>query len=199
MKANELKPGKAIVIDGNIWMCVKTEHVKPGKGGAFVQAKLKSIQGNGTNEKRFRSTDDIEQAILDRRDVEYLYTDGTGAVFMDVESYDQFNIDADVLGDSLKYLKPNEQIKGLFNDGNCLAVELPAAVEMIIKETEPGIKNATATNVMKEAITETGLKIRVPPFINAGEKVSCRRSNCSKAGRRWSATCPCPGSPRARR
>ena len=179
MKATELKPGRVITLDGQLYMCVKTDHVKPGKGGAFVQAKLKSVKGSGTVEKRFRSSDDVDGATLDRRDVEYLFSEGAGAVFMDNETYDQFTIDDDVLGDTLMYAKPNETIKGLFVEGQCIAVELPPAVDLEITETEPGIKNATATNVMKEAVCETGLKVRVPPFINAGDKVRVKTEDAS--------------------
>ena len=171
MKANELKPGKAVVLDGNLYMCVKTDTVKPGKGGAFVQAKLKSIKGSGTVEKRFRSTDTVEGATLDRRAVEYLYSEGSSGVFMDGETYDQFNIENDILGNALDYIKPNESLDGMFYEGNCIAVQLPSAVNLEITEAEPGIKNATATNVLKDAIAETGVKVRVPPFINAGDKV----------------------------
>jgi elongation factor P len=176
MKANDLKPGQVVNLDGTLYLVTKTEHVKPGKGGAFVQAKLKSIKHGNVTEKRFRSVDEVESTNLDRRDVEFLYSDGSGAVFMDNETYDQFTIPEEVLGDTLLYTKPNETIKGLFLDGTCLSVELPPSVELEIKETEPGIKNATATNVMKEAICETGLKVRVPPFISEGEKVRINTS-----------------------
>lgn len=171
MKANDIKPGQVLNLDGTLYLVTKTENVKPGKGGAFVQTKLKSIKHGNVTEKRFRSVDDVDSTNLDRRDVEYLYQDGSGAVFMDNETYEQFTIPEDILGDTLLYTKPNETIKGLFLDGSCLSVELPAVVELEITETEPGIKNATATNVMKEAVCETGLKIRVPPFIKEGEKV----------------------------
>jgi len=171
MKANDLKPGQVLTLDGQLFLVTKTETVKPGKGGAFVQAKLKSIKHQNVTEKRFRSVDEVDSATLDRRDVEYLYSDGTGAIFMDCETFDQFTIPEDVLGDALKYIRPNETIKGAFYDGACLTVELPQAVTLTIAETEPGIKNATATNVMKEAVCDTGLKVRVPPFINEGEQV----------------------------
>ncbi|MEM6852825.1 MAG: elongation factor P [Planctomycetota bacterium] len=171
MKANDIKPGQVLNLDGTAYLVTKTETVKPGKGGAFVQTKLKSIKHGNVTEKRFRSVDEVEATNLDRRDVEYLYRDGSGAVFMDGETYDQFTIPDDILGDTLLFIKANESIKGLFLEGNCITVELPAAVELEITETEPGIKNATATNVMKEAVCETGLKVRVPPFIKEGEVV----------------------------
>jgi len=171
MKANDIKPGQVLDLDGTLYLVTKTESVKPGKGGAFVQTKLKSIKHGNVTEKRFRSVDDVNSTNLDRRDMEYLYKDGNGAVFMDNETYDQVTLPEDILGKTLLYVKPNETIKGLFLDETCLSVELPASVELEITETEPGIKNATATNVMKEAICETGLKVRVPPFIKEGETV----------------------------
>ena len=171
MKANDIKPGQVLNLDGTAYLVTKTETVKPGKGGAFVQAKLKSIKHGNVTEKRFRSVDDVDSTNLDRRDVEYLYQDGSGAIFMDGESFEQFTIPEEILGDTLLFIKPNESIKGLFLEGNCITVELPSAVELEITETEPGIKNATATNVMKEAVCETGLKVRVPPFIKEGEVV----------------------------
>ena len=171
MKANEIRPGQVLNLDGTAYLVTNTENVKPGKGGAFVQCKLKSIKHGNVTEKRFRTADDVDGTTLDRRDVEYLYSDGSGAIFMDNETYDQFTIPEDILGDTLLFIKPNESVKGLFLEGNCITVELPLAVELEIKETEPGIKNATATNVLKEAVCETGLKVRVPPFIKEGEVV----------------------------
>lgn len=171
MKANDLKPGKAIVQDGQVWIVTKTEHVKPGKGGAFVQAKVKNMKTGSVQEKRFRSSDDVDGINLDRREMEYLYSDGSGAIFMDTETYDQVTLPEDVLGDALKYCKPNEKINGLHHDGQCLSIELPQVVELEVTDAPPGIKNATATSVMKEATTETGLVVKVPEFINIGDKI----------------------------
>ncbi|WP_432799115.1 elongation factor P [Poriferisphaera sp. WC338] len=171
MKANEIRPGMALNIEGNIWLVVKIDHVKPGKGPAFIQTKLKNLQTGANNEKRFRSAEDVDGVNLDRRDIEYLYSDNTGAVFMDMESYEQSTVPADVLGDALLYTKPNQQITGLVYNGNVMSVELPAAVDLEITDTPPGVKNATVTNVMKEATCETGLKTRVPDFINQGEMI----------------------------
>ena len=171
MKANDLKPGKAIVQDGQVWIVTKTEHVKPGKGGAFVQAKVKNMKTGSVQEKRFRSSDDVDGINLDRREMEYLYSDGSGAIFMDTESFDQVTLPEDVLGDALKYCKPNEKISGLHHEGQCLSIELPQTVELEVTDAPPGIKNATATSVMKEAETETGLVVKVPEFINIGDRI----------------------------
>ena len=138
MKANDLKPGKAIVQDGQVWIVTKTEHVKPGKGGAFVQAKVKSMKTGSVQEKRFRSSDDVDGINLDRREMEYLYSDGSGAVFMDCETYDQTTLPDDLLGDALKYCKPNERINGLHHDSQCLSIELPQVVELEVTRRAAG-------------------------------------------------------------
>ena len=171
MKASDIKPGMAVDQDGLIWVVVKTEHVKPGKGGAFAQLKLKSVKTGQNVEKRYRSTDEVNQVTLDRREMEYLYSDGSGAVFMDNESYEQFTLMEDLLGDAMNFLKPNVSITGLFYNGNCISIELPATVDLEVTDTPPGIKGATATNQLKEATLETGFKTRVPPFIANGEVI----------------------------
>lgn len=171
MKASDIKPGMALNLEGMIWVVSRTEHVKPGKGGAFAQLKLKSMKTGQNVEKRFRSTDEVEQVTLDRRELEYLYSDSSGAVFMDNESYEQYTLMEDLLGEALLYLKPNTTINGLFYDGNCISIELPATVDLEVTDTPPGIKGATATNQLKEATLESGLKTRVPPFITNGEVV----------------------------
>lgn len=169
MKSQDIRPGMALNIDGQVWLVVSINHVKPGKGPAYTQAKLKNLAIGNNVERRFRSGEDLDQITLDRREVEYLYSDADGAVFMDCQTYDQLTIPADVLEDTLLYIKPNNTILGLFFNGNAMTVELPAAVDLEVTETPPGIKNATATNQLKEAVLETGLKIRVPPFINNGQ------------------------------
>lgn len=171
MKANDLKPGMAIVDNGQIFLVVRTEHVKPGKGPAFVQAKIKSLQTGQNLDKRLRTSEDVESTTLDRRQAEYLYSDSSGAIFMDNETFEQFTIPADVLGDALLYVKPNTTIESLVHNGNVVTIELPAAVDLQVTDTPPGIKNATATNQLKEATLETGLKTRVPPFISNGEMI----------------------------
>jgi len=161
----------AVRIDGALFIITQYTHVTPGNLRAFVQVKLKNLTSGATIEKRLRSGEDVEQIDLDRRQVEYLYSDADGAVFMDSETFDQFTISEDVLGDALKFMKPNTTIVGLMHDGRAISVELPASVELEVTDTPPGIKNATATNVMKEATLETGLVTKVPPFINVGEKI----------------------------
>lgn len=171
MKATELRPGVACKMDGRLFVVVKTEHTKPGKGPAYVQAKLKDVVTGQNIEKRLNSSDTIEDATLDRRTMEYLYSDGSGATFMDLETYDQSIIPEDVLEDALMYLRPNTEATVVCYEGRPIQIELPSAVDLVVSDTAPGIKGATATNQLKEATLETGLKTRVPPFITVGETV----------------------------
>ncbi len=171
MKANEMRPGMAVNLDGRLLVIIKTDHVKPGKGPAYIQAKMRDVTGAGTMEKRFNSTDSIDGVNLDRREMEYLYSDGDGATFMATDDYEQLIITEDVLGDALLYLAPNATTTVLCHDGKPITLELPASVEVTITDTTPGIKGATVTNQLKEAECDTGLKTRVPPFIEIGEKV----------------------------
>ncbi|RMH26152.1 MAG: elongation factor P [Planctomycetota bacterium] len=172
MKVNDLRPGTAVKMDGKLYVVMKTEHVKPGKGPAYVQAKMRAIDGSGTTEKRFNSSDSVEGATLDRREFEFLYADGAGGgTFMDTESFEQIELGKEILGDALLYLAPNATCTVLVHDERPVLVELPAAVEVTVTETAPGIKGATATNQLKEAECDTGLKTRVPPFITTGEKI----------------------------
>ena len=169
MKSQDLRNGMAIDMDGQVWMITTTDHVKPGKGPAYTQLKLKNVKSGSHVEKRLRSGEDVDQAMLDRRQMEYLYSDGSGAVFMDGETFDQMNIDQSVLGNAMDFLSPNSTITTLVYEGAVVNIELPATVELKITETPPGIKGATATNQLKEAICETGLKTRVPPFVESGQ------------------------------
>jgi elongation factor P len=172
MKANEIKPGVAINLSGKLYVVVKTEHVKPGKGPAYIQAKMRGVDGSGMKEQRFNSSDTVEGATLDRRDMEFLYPDGSGGgTFMDTSDYDQVEVGEALLGDALLYLAPNTTCTMLFHEGKPVSMELPASVELTITDTTPVVKGATATNQLKEAECDTGLKTRVPPFIEIGEKI----------------------------
>ncbi len=172
MRANDLKPGVALDLNGKLYVVMKTDHVKPGKGPAYIQAKMRAVDGSGTTEKRFSGSDPIDATILDKRDLEFLYPDGAGGgTFMDTESFDQTDLTPGVLGDALLYLAPNTTCTVLFHNDAPLLVELPAAVEVTVADTTPGIKGATATNQLKDAVCDTGLKTRVPPFISIGERI----------------------------
>lgn len=171
MKANDLRAGMAVNIDNNLQIVRKTEHVKPGKGPAYVQVKLKNVASGAVSDKRFRATEEVEQATLDRREMEYLYSDNTGHVFMDNESFEQSVIPDDLVGEQMGYLKPNTTITALVYQENPVAVELPASVDLQVTDTAPQVKGATQTNQLKEAELETGLKTRVPPFVENGQVV----------------------------
>ncbi len=161
----------AVNFDGRLLVVIKTDHVKPGKGPAYIQAKMRDVTGAGTMEKRFNSSDTIDGVTLDRRDMEYLYSDNDGATFMDTSDFEQLVITPDVLGDALLYLAPNATSTVLCHDGKPITMELPASVEVTVVDTPPGIKGATVTNQLKEATCDTGLKTRVPAFIEPGEKI----------------------------
>ncbi len=147
------------------------EHRTPGNLRAFIQAKLRNLRTGAMYEHRFRSADAIEKITVDEVDMEYLYNDGDDYHFMNTETYEQTHLTRDVLGEAVDYLIPNLQIKVEFYNGKPVGIELPQTVELTVVETEPGLKSATATNVMKPAKLETGLVVQVPPFINEGEKI----------------------------
>ena len=171
MKVIDLRPGLGIRVDGKLSVVTGYEHRTPGNLRAFIQLKFKEIASGKTLERRFNPADDIEVVELDRRQMEYLYSDGSGATFMDTENYEQYLMPKDVLGDALKFLRPNTQVIVLCSDGNPISLELPSTVDLVVTDTPPGIKGATATNQLKEATLETGLKTKVPPFIAPGETI----------------------------
>lgn len=161
----------AVKIDGNLYVITQYTHVTPGNLRAFVQIKIKNVINGLVVEKRLRSGEEVESIDLDRRQMEYLYTEAAGHVFMDQENFEQINLSDALVGESMVYVKPNTVITVLIADGKPVAIELPNVVELLVTETSPGIKGATATNQLKEATMETGLKTRVPPFIAQGETV----------------------------
>jgi elongation factor P len=171
INATQIRKGSALEIDGKIMVVLSYTHLTPGKGNAQVQAKLRDLESGKSYERRFRSVDKLEQVFIDRREMEYLYEDSTSVVFMDAETYEQSFIGKDFIGDDFLYLTPNMKVSGEFYDGKLVNIALPATVDMLVTETEPGLKGATVTNVQKPATTETGLKIRIPPFIEQGERV----------------------------
>jgi elongation factor P len=183
MKAIDLRPGYGVKMDGKLWVVAGYEFRNPGNLRSFVNVKFKNVQSGGTIEKRCQPAEDIEVVDLDRRPVEYLYSDGHGATFMDTESFDQFVMPKDVLGEALLYLRPNTQTVALMYNGNPISLELPASVDLQIVECPPGIKGATVTNQTKDAELETGLKTRVPGFIENGETIRVSTLDGSYIGR----------------
>ena len=183
MKSNDLRPGMALRMDGQLYAITKVEHRTPGNLRAFVQVKIKRVSDGALLEKRLGSGEDVDQVDLDRRTAEYLYTDGSGPVFMDTENYDQFNLDAELVGDAMLYLKPNTQVTVMWAEEKPVTIELPKTVDLQVKDTPPGIKGATATNQLKEATMETGLKTRVPGFIDIGETIRIKTEDGSYLSR----------------
>jgi len=166
-----------VMMDGKLCICVKSVHVTPGNLRAFVQAKLRGVKDGIMFEKRLRSTEDIEQAFLDRREMQYLYSDANGLVLMDSETFDQVTIPKEMVAEQIGYLKPDTNVMTLVCDGTVVSIELPNVVELTVTETTPQPKGATATNQMKDATLETGLHTRVPPFIEVGEVVRISTEN----------------------
>src|SRR6201996_9542129 len=162
MRASDVKKGQAVIVDGKLFVVTGADHNTPGNLRAKVQFKLRDV-GKGTIiDKGVGATDDIETTNLDSRKVEYLYSDNDGHVLMDLETYDQNTIAKEVFGDDILYLKPNTALKAMFHEGKVVSYELPGSVDLKITDTPPVIKGATATNQLKEATLETGLKTRVP-------------------------------------
>lgn len=169
ISAGDFKNGVTVEIDGNIYQILEFQHVKPGKGAAFVRTKLKNIISGGVVEKTFRPTEKFPKAHIDRKDMQYLYRDGNLFNFMDVETYDQIALNEDVVGDSLKFVKENEVVKICSHNGNVFSVEPPLFVELAITETEPGFKGDTAQGATKPATVETGAIVMVPLFVEQGD------------------------------
>ncbi len=171
ISAGDFRNGVTIELDNNIFQIIEFQHVKPGKGAAFVRTKLKNIKSGGVVEKTFRPTEKCPQARIDRKDMQYLYSDGDLFYFMDVENYEQIALNAEAIGDALKFVKENEMCKVCSHNGSVFAVEPPLFVELEITDTEPGFKGDTATGASKPAVVETGASVNVPLFVNQGDKI----------------------------
>ncbi|HET6247048.1 MAG TPA: elongation factor P [Tepidisphaeraceae bacterium] len=171
MRASEIRKGTAVIVDNKLYVVTGADHNTPGNLRAKVQFKLRDVLKGTIQDKRVGATDDIQTTTLDSRNVEYLYSDNEGHILMDLETYDQNTIAKEVFGDDIKYLKPNTPLTALFHDGKIVSYDLPKTVDLKVTDTAPGIKGATATNQMKDAVMETGLKTRVPPFIEVGEVI----------------------------
>lgn len=172
ISAGDFRNGITVEMDNNVYQIIEFQHVKPGKGAAFVRTKLKNIKNGGVVEKTFRPTEKFPQARIDRSDMQYLYSDGDLYHFMNVETFDQIGMSADQVGDSLKFLKENEMVKMLSHNGQVFAIEPPLFVELVITDTEPGFKGDTATGASKPAVVETGATVYVPLFVEQGDKIS---------------------------
>ena len=171
ISAGDFKNGITLEIDGNVCQIVEFQHVKPGKGAAFVRTKYKNIITGAVLEKSFRPTEKFPAARIERVDMQYLYADGDLYNFMDVNTYEQIALSTDVVGDALKFVKENETVKVCSYNGKVFSVEAPLFVELEITDTEPGFKGDTATGATKPATLETGAQINVPLFVNQGDRV----------------------------
>jgi elongation factor P len=168
---NDLKNGMTLNIDGQLWNVVEFQHVKPGKGGAFVRTTLKNVLSGKVVDRTFNAGTKVETANVDKRGMSYLYREGDEFVFMDSETYDQIHVPLATLGDNANYLLENAEVTVALHDGTPLYTELPASVELIIKHTDPGLQGDRSTGGTKPAELETGATIQVPLFVSTGEKV----------------------------
>lgn len=171
ISVNDFRTGLTIEVEGDVWQVVEFQHVKPGKGAAFVRAKMKNIRSGAVIERTFRAGEKVPRARLDKREMQYLYNDGEDYIFMDTQSYDQISLSKDQIGDGIKYLKEQMVIQVLLYQGQIFGVEMPNFVELEVVETEPGIKGDTATGGTKSAVLETGATVQVPLFVNVGDRV----------------------------
>ena len=172
ISTNQLKNGNHIEVDGTIYRVLEFQHVKPGKGGAFVRTKLRRVSDGAVLDKTFRAGEKFRAVHTESRKMQFLYTDGTDAHFMDTESYDQISIAESAIADALRWMKPNDEVDVLFIDGSPSSVQVPASVELEVTHTEPGLRGDTASGGgTKPATLETGTTIQVPLFINIGDRV----------------------------
>jgi elongation factor P len=169
MRASEMKKGQTVKIDDRLYVIVDYQHVKLGKGGAVYQTKLKSLTDGSIQNVRLRADEIVEEAYLDKRTCEYLYSSGSEHVLMDTTTFEQISLDDDSFGDGQKYLKPNTQLQVSMHEGKPIVVTLPNTVDLEVTETAPEIRGATATNQPKPATVETGIVVQVPPFIKIGD------------------------------
>ena len=171
VSTNDLKNGMVLNIDGQLWQVLFFQHHKPGKGQAVVRSKLRNVRNGAVVERTFNAGVKVDQAILDKREMTYLYHDGTSCVFMDSQNYDQMPIDDSVLGEDRQWLVENQSVLVAMYEGNPISVELPAAVELSIKHTDPGLKGDRVSGATKVATLETGTTVQVPLFVETGDRV----------------------------
>ena len=171
LSAGDFRNGSTFELDGNVVTIVEFQHVKPGKGAAFVRAKIRNVMSGAVTERTFNPSEKFQEAFIERRDMQYLYSDGDLYYFMDNETYEQIPINASILSDNFKFVKENMVCKVLSYKGNVFGVEPPLFVELMIAQTDVGFKGDTATNATKPATLETGAEIKIPLFVEEGEKI----------------------------
>lgn len=177
ISVNEFKNGLTIEVDGELWRVVEFQHVKPGKGSAFVRSKLKNLRTGAVQEKTFRAGEKVNQAQIDRKKMQYLYADGDNYVFMDTNTYEQLELPDSQIEEELKYMKENMVVSIIMFGTETLGVELPNTVDLEVKETEPGIKGDTSSGGSKPATMETGLVVQVPFFVSEGDVLTINTSD----------------------
>ena len=171
VNTNQFKNGMHIELDGSVWRIVEFQHVKPGKGGAFVRTKLKSLEAGAVVDRTFRAGEKFPRVHTEVKSVQFLYDDGTEAHFMDEETYEQFGLPRGEIADELAYMLPSSSVQILQVNGKPSGIQMPASVELAVADTEPGVKGDTVSNVTKPATLETGAVVQVPLFVNIGERV----------------------------
>ena len=171
VSTNQFRNGMHIELDGSVWRILEFQHVKPGKGGAFVRSRLRNLDSGAVVDKTFRAGEKFPRVHTEVKEVQYLYDAGDEVVLMDTETYEQFSLPHAALEDALPYLEPSSSVQVLWIDGRPAGVQLPASVELAVTETEPGVKGDTVSNVTKPATVETGAVVQVPLFVNVGDKV----------------------------
>ena len=171
INVNDFKTGMTIIYEGNLYQVIEFQHVKPGKGAAFVKTKLKNLRSGAVIEITFNSSIKVEQAHIEKSKMQYLYAEGDKYIFMNMNDYNQVELTSKQLGDSVKFLKENLEVDIVFYEGELLGINLPEKIEMLITATEPAVKGNTTTGAQKDATLETGMTVKVPLFIEEGEKI----------------------------
>ncbi len=171
VSTNQFKNGMHIELEGSVWRIVEFQHVKPGKGGAFVRTKVKSIDSGSVVDRTFRAGEKFPRVFTEVKNMQYLYDAGEEVVFMDEENYEQLSLSHASVEDELPYLQPSSTVQLLFVGGKPSGVQMPASVELAVTDTEPGVKGDTVSNVMKPATLETGAVVQVPLFVNVGDRI----------------------------
>ncbi len=171
IKANDLRRGMGVQFNGQVWVVFSSEHVAKGNKRSYMQVELKNAKTGQLIKERMRVGDQLEEAFFERKTMEYLYSDGSGHIVMDMETYEQVQMPAELIGDKAVYLAPNISVEVASVDGQPVSVELPNTVELVVCDTPPQVKGATATNQLKDAVCEGGAKVRVPPFVENGTKI----------------------------
>ena len=183
ISSNDFRTGTTIELDGQVWRVVEFLHVKPGKGSAFVRTKLKSVQSGNVVEKTFRAGESVQQAILEKSNLQHTYVESGDYVFMDMISFEETRLTSEQIGKGAKYLKEGMEVNVIFHNGKVLEVELPISISLKVTETDPGVKGDTASGGTKPAILETGAQVMVPLFISVGEMIKVDTRNDSYLGR----------------